>query len=96
MKIEPRFDVTPVRELITVTNVDTFATPGGHSHDLFIVRGYVFGKPIEQRTMRTPDGWKATLCRQSIGAPPLHLTWKRTPFTNKSWSEYDLLKAELA
>jgi hypothetical protein len=78
--IETRLDVKPVRELITVTNVDTFTSASlGRGRDLFLIRGYVFSKPVEQRTMRTPNGFMATLCRAAIGHPPLQLTWKRSP-----------------
>ncbi len=84
-----------MRELITVTSVDTFTSGSlGRSRDLFLIRGYVFQHPIEQRSLRTPNGFMATLCRAAIGLAPLQLTWKKNPFNNKSWLEYDLIKVE--
>lgn len=91
-----RVSLQPVRELMTITSVDTFTAASlGRRQDLFLICGYVFQKPIEQRRLRTPSGFMATLCRAKIGLSPLQLTWKRNPFNNKSWLEYDLLKVEL-
>jgi hypothetical protein len=83
----------PVRELITVHRVDTIRLAGGET--LFLVKGYVFAHPTEQRSMRTPDGWKATACKSAIGNPPLWLTWKANPFHKLSFLEHDLVTVEL-
>jgi hypothetical protein len=61
---------------------------------LYIIRGYVEGQPIEQRTLRTPNGWMASMCsRAQLKNESVWCEWKKNPF-NKSWLEFDLISVE--
>ncbi len=79
------------RELFTVTHVDEWETQGGQI--LHLIRGHVVDNPLEQRTLRTLNGWRATLCQMAIGKEPLWVEWRENPF-RRSWLEFDLIEVE--
>lgn len=89
-----RLLMMPVRELITIDSVREQRLAGNER--IYIVRGHFDDSPSGYRDLRTPDVFKAALCRCSIGRPALWVTWQPNPFNKFRMNEHDILEVEQA
>lgn len=87
-----RISLLPVRELITITHVRPIRLAG--NEEIFIIKGHLDETPMAMRSMRTTDGWKASMCQAAVDMGSVWVTWQRNPFNRMAWNEHDLIAVE--